>query len=264
MKRITIASLALVLVAALLVTGCGAKTSSTGTKGQMTPQQVVQKSNQKMQSVRSLKITGMGDVTEGGKSGKTELESKYDSTDTKNPKGILIVQGVENETIYALDGYIYTNSGSEGWVKVRADKNISRTITFSPEELSNLSKSAKNLKMLTDSGNSYQIAFDIGKGYYDQELKQLNPDVAKILQGILCGVKAVFKISKSTFYLDGLTLKMDVKDFGAFGKVGFNMNFAFSDYNVPVTVSLPPEAKSAEEVPANPENIPGLPGLPGL
>lgn len=271
MKRITIASLAVLLVGALLIAGCGAKTSSTSTSGQMTPQQVIHKSNQKMQGVKSFKATGNIDAKGGSESGAFDYEMQMNVANPNDPQGVMLIKGGgQDMKAYIAEGNEYMYVAGKGWYKQPMGQGGVSSQPPTPAEMAKFSEDAENLKFLSDSGTSYQVSFDIGSKYFEKSIAQSpefkDPKVQKLMEGFTKSIKmsAVFKINKSTLYLEDVTLKMSTEDMPTVGKMSVDMSMAFSDYNVPVDVSLPPEARNAQEMPTSQGGAPGLPEIPGL
>jgi hypothetical protein len=95
----------------------------------------------------------------------------------------------------------------------------------------------------------------------EQSMAQQYSELAKSVIGDI-EVSVVMKIDKTTSYPSEMTARVSAKDIPIMGDVTLNSQLNFTDYNVPVTVTLPPEAASAKEVETGlPSGIPGLPGL---
>jgi len=141
----------------------------------------------------------------------------------------------------------------------------------SPAEIAKFAENAENLKVVSETGTSYKISFDIGQALLkeqmgsQQDMGELSPEMQKMLDDMLKNMKmsAVFTINKKTMFIEDANIKMTLTDFPMVGDMALDMTMAFSDFNEPVSVSLPPEAANAQEVAEIP-SASGFPGFPGL
>ena len=83
-----------------------------------------------------------------------------------------------------------------------------------------------------------------------------------MFKGLKMGV--VYKIDRNTMLADSASVTMSMKNAPIIGDMSIDMTVTFTDYNVPVTITLPPEAQNAPEVQPNASGVPSIPSIPGL
>jgi len=284
MKKVVIVSLAVLMIGAIIAAGCGSK----ATKSASSPaQQVLEKSQAKMQDVQTVKITGKANVL------TPQSEVKKESYDFDASMKIISKDDVEMQmvakdsagkttAVYMLGGYVYTNDPTTGWTKQKAQSSGNATSSLlSPSGITELSKYATNMKLEPVRGGTYTVSFDVGSKYFqllidqatagtdtgstspsgeDQKAaQQLAQTMKDMMAGIQMGV--VYKIDKNSMLAQSSTINMSMKGAPIVGDMTADMTANFSDYNAPVTVTLPPEAQNAREVQPGPSGIPSIPGL---
>ena len=284
MKKVVIVSLAVLMIGAIIAAGCGSK----ATKSASSPaQQVLEKSQAKMQDVQTVKITGKANVL------TPQSEVKKESYDFDASMKIISKDDVEMQmvakdsagkttAVYMLGGYVYTNDPTTGWTKQKAQSSGNATSSLlSPSGITELSKYATNMKLEPVQGGAYTVSFDVGSKYFqllsdqatagtdtgstspsgeDQKAaQQLAQTMKDMMTGIQMGV--VYKIDKNSMLAQSSTINMSMKGAPIVGDMTADMTANFSDYNAPVTVTLPPEAQNAREVQPGPSGIPSIPGL---
>ena len=312
MKKIAAVSLAVVLVIALLaVAGCGGSNTSSTPSGKTTSssgssaEKILTESNKKMTGITSVKATGAykGNMTDSSAtSGSDAFDFAFtmnvDLSNEKSPKGLMTMKGMgEDLTIYLDNGYAYVNVPGTGWGKTPVGSSGLTATT--PAEIQKFAEGAQNLRIVSETGDTYKIAFDVGPKYIEQQLKSqgstegltkemqdavtdmadpLHEDADSPTPGLThrypdrvlflvtqmaksMKISAVFSINKSTLYLTAVTMKIGLNA-EALGNMSMNMAMAFSDYNKPVTVTLPPEAANAPTLQNSAAT--GLPSFPGL
>ena len=279
MKKLMLAVVAALVVALLVVAGCGKKSNApTSAQG------ILEKSQQASKEIKSLKASGSADVLtpdsevkeskvafdmEGNIISETEVQAKIVATDEKG----------EKTEAYIMDGYAYSYNPDTGWVKQKVDSSQQLTSGFmTPSQLTDLSKYAENLKKLPDEGNNFVISYDVSSKFFEKTLEgtatgssapateeeKAAQDMVELAKQMLAGLKmtVVMKIDKTTYYPSETKVTMTLKDAPLLGDMSVDMKIAFTDYNQPVTVSLPPEAQNAQEVPSGTAG--GIPSIPGL
>lgn len=280
MKKLVLAIIATLLIAAVVVAGCGKKEASTP-KG---AQAILDKSQKASQEVKSLKASGSADILtpqsevkeskmtfdmEGNIISETEVEAKITASEDNGKK----------TEAYIIDGYAYSFDTTTGWVKQKVDSAQELgSGMLTPGQITGLGKYAENLKELPEEGDNYVLSFDVGSEFFEKTLtgaeqpgsepasedQQAAQDIVKLAREMLKGLKmsVVMKIDKSTYYPSETTINMSLKDAPIIGDMSVDMKMAFSDYNKPVTVALPAEAQNAKEIQGG---LPGgLPSIPGL
>jgi hypothetical protein len=281
-KKIAAVSLAVVLVIALLaVAGCGGSNTSSTPSGKTTSssgssaEKILTESNKKMTGITSVKATGAykGNMTDSSAtSGSDAFDFAFtmnvDLSNEKSPKGLMTMKGMgEDLTIYLDNGYAYVNVPGTGWGKTPVGSSGLTATT--PAEIQKFAEGAQNLRIVSETGDTYKIAFDVGPKYIEQQLKsqgstegltkEMQDAVSQMAKSMK--ISAVFSINKSTLYLTAVTMKIGLNA-EALGNMSMNMAMAFSDYNKPVTVTLPPEAANAPTLQNSAAT--GLPSFPGL
>lgn len=284
MRKLATVSLAMLLVIALFLAGCGGQKSSSSPSGQngsssgSNAAKILEESNQKMAGVKSVRATGaykgnmLGSSAPGGSEAfDFAFDMSIDVSDKKAPRGTMTMKGMGQDTmVYLENGFAYVNVPAQGWGKTPVAE--SGLTSASPAEIQKFSKGAENLRVVSESGDTYKIAFDVGPKFMQEQLKQargtteeMTPEVQSMINDMVKDMKmsAVFTIDKSDLFLTDATIQMSM-NVPTLGNMNIDMALAFSDYNKPITVSLPPEAASAPLV-ENPEGAtPGIPSFPGL
>ncbi len=280
MKKLVLAIMVMLLIAAVVAAGCGKKEASAP-KG---AQAVLDKSQKASQEVKSLKASGSAAILtpqsevkeskmtfemEGNIISESEVEAKITASEDKGKK----------TEAYIVGGYAYSFDTTTGWVKQKVDSAQELgTGMLTPGQLTSLGKYAENLKELPEEGNNYVLSFDVGSKFFEKSLtgaeqpgsqpagedQQSTQDMLKLAREMLKGLKmsVVMKIDKTTYYPNETTIKMSLKEMPIIGDMSVDMKMAFTDYNKPVSVTLPAEAQNAKELPAGMPG--GLPGIPGL
>ncbi len=279
MKKLVLAVVAAMLIAVVVLAGCGNKSAApTSAQG------ILDRSQEASQDVESLKASGSADVLtpdsevkesrmtfdmEGNIISETEVEAKIVATDDKG----------EKTEAYVMDGYAYSYSATTGWVKQKVDSAAELgSGMMTPGQLADMSKYAENLEKLPDEGNNYVISFDVGSKFIEEALEgatatssapeseeaQNAQDMIELAKQMLAGLEMniVMKIDKTTYLPSATSVKMSLKDAPLLGDMSVDMAMTFSGYNEPVTVSLPPEAQNAQEIPSAAAG--GIPSIPGL
>lgn len=288
MKKVALGSLAALLVAAMLVTvllvaGCGSK--STTKKAGSPAQQVLDKSQTKMQGIQSLKMAGKATILTPQSETKTDAvtytaEMKVLSKSDVEMHMVASQSNGKKSEMYVVGGYLYSFDSAKGWTKEKVDTASQQQNFMTPSAMNNLTKYAENLKQGADQNGKYVISFDVGSKMFDQMLtqaagtaqttspadKQATQQLMQSMRDMLSGLKmgVVYKIDKTTSLADGATIHMSMKGTPVIGDLTVDMAVTFTDYNVPVTITLPPEAQAAPEVQPNPSGIPNIPSIPGL
>lgn len=285
MRKLALCSVILLLAAALIFAGCGGKkedTSGTKSSGNLSAKQILEESSKKMQAVKSAKAEGAYKMTtsaapesssEAGGNMEFAFDMEMDLTNQQKPDLKMAMKGMGQDTvIYMTGGYAYMEAPEQGWVKAPAGESDSMSQT-SPAEIAKFADNAENLRIVSESGTSYQISFDIGKEMLkeqmgsQQDVSELGPEIQKMLEDMLKNMKmsAVFTIDKKTMYIEQAKINMAVRDFPMVGDMTLDMAMKFSGFNQPVNVSLPPEAANAQEMAELPGSTSGgIPGIPGF
>ncbi len=271
MKRIIIAFVAVLLVAAAVAAGCGKKSEApSGAKA------ILDKSQSVADQIKSLKANGDAVVNtpqsevketkmtfemEGNIISKTEVNARISATDQSGKK----------TDAYIVDGWAYSYSATTGWVKQKVE-DAQEFALMTPNQINELSKYAEDAKQLPDEGNNYVISFNVGSKFFEQTLEgaeksdssPADPQTLEMAKALFksLNMSMVMKIDKTTYYPSETTVKMSADSVPILGKTDVALKMLFTGYNQPVDVTLPPEAQAARELPAGTSG--GLPTIPGL
>ena len=288
MRKAVTGSLAFLLIAALfagalLVAGCGSTTaekSSTGqtASGEQSAKALLAATSKKMQSVKTARATGgyKMDTTAGGTQNmQFKYQMEMNVTNSNDPQMHMVTEGSTQTEMYVTGGYAYVNVPGTGWVKSPSGSSESMSGT-TPAEITKFANNAENLRIISQDAVSYKIGFTVSRKYMEQALKQqqgdtsLGPDVEKLIQQTITGMKmsAIFTVNKRSLYTTAVALVVEMKNMpaqtsAAVGDIALNMTLGFSDFNQPVTITLPPEAANATLMPESSTST-GIPSLPGL
>jgi hypothetical protein len=285
MKKAVIVLLAALLIGAAVVAGCGGKSTKTASSP---AQDVLQKSQAKMQEIKSVKLAGKASVLTPQSEVKEEsyefaAEMKLLSKDDVEMKMVSKDSAGKPTDAYMVGGYVYTNDPNAGWTKQKVDASSGVSSSMlSPTGIADLSKYAQNMKLMPEQGGKYVVSFDVGSKFFEDMLnqaaastgspsstpssedKKAAQELAQTMKDMMGGLQmgVVYKIDKNTMLADSTTIKMSMKGAPIVGDMTADMTATFADYNAPVTITLPPEAQNAKEVQPGPSGIPSIPGLP--
>lgn len=269
MRKYSGVLIAVLMIAALAVTGCGGGDSGDG---KLSAQEILDLSSEAMKDITSIKAVGeyrvKADIAEEEEM-DISLEMEIDITNPDKPVGKMIMSGMGEELeMFFSDGYVYLNAPDEGWIKAHAAE--SQTFqAATPGEIVRFSDGAENLKIASEDSGSYEISFDISDKYFmeqadmDEDLSELGPEMEKMIQDMLKGINmsAMFRIAKDTYHVENADILIEMKDMPMMGSMSLEMTLGFSNFNVPIAVVLPPEAAGAVEVDDLDDTIPSLPSL---
>jgi len=280
MRKSSIALLVALMVAAVVLSaaGCGKKESANSAKG------ILENSQKALLNARSTKVNGSIVVKTPGaeeKQSKDTFTGEFNNIGGGDVEGHVVGQDQDGQQSegYLKDGYAYTYKPTTGWQKQKMEGVTGSTAAMiNPESVSAMIKYAENLQKLPDQSKNHVISFDVGKKFYqevlsgleeassapttaEQSMAQQYGDLIKSMVGDI-QVSVVMKIDKANYYPSEVTVKASAKDIPMMGDVSMESSMTFSDYDVPVTVTLPPEAASAKEMESGLSG--GIPGLPGL
>jgi uncharacterized protein involved in high-affinity Fe2+ transport len=271
-KGLIVLLVVLLACAVALAAGCGEKKETKSDA-----QKILEQSQQKMSAVDSLKMTGSMVIKTPGAETKEEtvdlsMEAKMVSPEDVEGHMVMKDSSGAQTDVYMSGGYVYTNDPASGWYKQKMDAagGVSSGM-MTPKDLEELNKYAENITM-TETGNEYKLSFDIGPEYFEKALgastdqstqttpgsKELEEMMKSLIKGIQMSL--TYTIDKSTMLAKSAKINMTMKDAPMMGDISIAMDMAFSDYNAPVQVALPEEAKSAKEV----EPGTAMPTIPGL
>lgn len=264
MKKVLVALLLALVVAALLLAGCGKPESD---KSAEDAKDILAKSQTKMENVSSMKMTGSSNV-EMTEAEQGEMAYDFEAVTQKTPDGqtelhmIARGEGEELQT-YVVGDYMYTYDPNSGWVKrnITGEDDLS-TAAPTPDQLAEMSRDAENLRLLPDEDGRYVVAFDVSPEFFDKYSEGLT-DSSGILEDLFKDIKIniIYRIDKSTMYADNVDVQVSVKAVPLFGDITASTNITFSEFDQPVTIVLPPEAQNAPEEVLLPGDIPSIPGM---
>lgn len=250
MRKFLVALLLALMVATLLLAGCG---QSESDKSAEEAKDILAKSQEKMDEVNSVKMTGSASVemTEA-EQGSTEYD--FEAVTQKTPDGQTELQMIakgdgEDLQTYVLGGYAYTYDSNSGWVKrkITGADGVS-TPAPTPDQLSEMSRYAESLRLMPEEDGKYVVAFDVSPEFFDQYSEGLT-ESSGIMEDFLKDIKVsvIYKIDKSTMYADNVDVDISLEDTPLFGDITAYTSITFSEFNQPVTIVLPAEAQNAPE-----------------
>ncbi len=282
MKKFFICTLAGLLVIAVLASGCGGKQKTSKPSGKA--QDILARNQKKMQGVKSLKMTGKATVLTPQSETKEESvtyqgEMAMVGNDEVEMHLVTTESSGENSEVYVVGGYVYNFDPARGWTKQKVTAGSAEANLLTPAGISGLSKYAENMKLGASSGGKHVLTFDVGSKLFEQIFeqaagsdsstapsskaeKQLVESMKDMFKGLKMGV--VYKIDRNTMLADSASVTMSMKNAPIIGDMSIDMTVTFTDYNVPVTITLPPEAQNAPEVQPNASGVPSIPSIPGL
>jgi len=275
MRRVLFVSIGLLIAVALTLSGCGGGQEASDLSTEKA-REVLDDSNRKMGELESLEAYGSYDLEAQGSQGENldfEFRVKMDVS-RENPEVHMTMNSADETTdVYMKDGYMYVQVPDEGWVKT--ESGASDADGFSPPtptRILEFSENARNLRMVSEDRDHYRIAFDVGEEFIEQQIRAsfgTGGSVAgseEILQEIIekTEMTAVFRISKTTKYIENADFIMKIVSMPMVGDVSLSIKMEFSLFNEPVDISLPPEALDATEIKPTPKPPPTIPGIPGL
>ncbi|MHB8893644.1 MAG: DUF6612 family protein [Candidatus Geothermincolia bacterium] len=282
MRKVVLGLLAVLLIAAVVAAGCGSSSTSKKPSGQA--QQVLADNQKKMEGVKTVKMTGKATILTPQSETKEETvtyqaEMKMLSKSDVEMHMVATDSAGKKTEMYVVGGYLYTNDPVKGWTKEKVQPNSQQSQILTPSGVADLTKYAQGMKMGPATAGKYVISFDIGSKLFEemfnqamgttpstspesQAEQQLAQSMKDLLKGLQMGV--VYRVNKDTMLADSATITMAMKGTPIIGDMSVDMALTFTDYNVPVTITLPPEAQNAQEVQPNPSGIPNIPTIPGL
>ena len=264
MRKVLVALLLALMVTALIVAGCG---KSESDKSAEEAKDILAQSQAKMENVSSLKMAGSSSV-EMTEAEQGEMDYDFEAVTLKTPDGqtefqmIARGEGEELQTFIVGD-YVYTYDPNSGWVKrkITGEDGLS-TVAPTPDQLAEMSSYAENLRLLPEEDGRYVVAFDVSSEFFDQYSEGLT-DSSGLLKDLFKDLKIniIYRIDKSTMYADNVDMEVSIKGVPLFGDITAFTSIAFSEFDQPVTIVLPPEAQNAPEEELLPGDLPSIPGM---
>ncbi len=262
-----------VVTCVLLLGGCGAKKEvTTGAKAS----EIVNKATLNMQKIKTFKAKAFYSITsatQGAQNMNYSFDIESDKTDPANITTKMSVKGTGNQNfdMYITGGYAYMAVPGKGWYKSPV-KQEQIEKQASPENIARYTKGAEDMKIIKEDGISYTISFTISRKFLEEQMKsqmgeetQDSKEFKQYMEQIFKGLKmsCIFTISKKNLLVEKANIQMVMKDMPVIGDVNMTMNIEFSDFNKPLSIKLPDEAKTAQETKELEGQI-GIPGIPGF
>jgi hypothetical protein len=158
---------------------------------------------------------------------------------------------------------MYTYDLNSGWVKRKVTgEDALSTAVPTPDQLSEMSEYAENLRLLPEEDGKHVVAFDVSPDFFSKYSEGLT-DPSGILKDYLkdIEVSVTYCIDESTMYADNVEVDLSMKGIPLFGDISGFISIAFSEFDQPVDITLPAEAMNAPEKELLPGDIPSMPGL---
>ena len=274
MRKMTFATAASLLLMVTLTCGCGKKDRKISKA-----EKIIKESAAKMAVVSSFTSSGAGKVLTPQSETKEESFTfdgvvKVAGDDQVEAQMAGTSDGKQVQTII-LGGYIYEYNSNSGWKRRKLDEagGIGTAQFVNPSTIKRMTEFAESIRLMPDEGGNYVVAFDVGGKFFDNllaELKEQMPQssgaessMMELIESVLAGIdiNMVLKVDKGTMLWTEASIKASMEGVGVLGDMSTDTNLRFSEYNQPVTVSVPPEALNAPEVQQNQFQLPSLPGL---
>ena len=282
MKKFFICTLAGLLVIAVIAAGCGGKSKTAQPSSKA--QDVLARNQKKMQAVKSLKKTGKATVLTPQSETKEESvtyqgEMAMVGNNEVEMHMVVTESSGEKSEVYVVGGYVYNFDPARGWTKQKVAAGSAEANLMTPTGISGLSKYAENMKLGASSGAKYVLTFGVGSRLFEQIFEQATDSssstapsskaeqqLMESMKDMFKGLKmdVVYKIDKNTMLADSASVTMSMKGAPIIGDMSLDMTVTFTDYNVPVSITLPPEAQNAPEVEPSASGVPSIPSIPGL
>ncbi len=275
MRKIVRAIPVLIILCALVLPGCGAK-SRTGAGTESKASDIIKKASLNMEQVKTLKAK----VYYSMKAAKNEAQNitytfdiESDRSDPSNPSTKMAMRsmGGQSADIYITGGYAYLSIPGKGWYKAPV-KQEQLQKQASPEDIAKYVRGAEGTRITREDGRSYTISFKISKKFLEERLKSQiseQPEqpkesrqyIEQVLKGL--DMSCIFTISKKDLLIEKANIQMIMQNMPVIGDVNLTMNIEFSDLNQPIAIKLPQEATKAQETQELPGQV-GIPGFPGF
>lgn len=200
-----------------------------------------------MNSVKSLKEAGSNMMTSQDASipyQKVTFTSEMDLTDPTMPLSHTVLQRSGNVVdVYSQGGFLFTFQNGK-WQKVKS----SSTSSLTPADLVTLTEGAEKPRVSTTSA-SYRVTFDVNPKTL-QKLDLLGTGAASGTSaqgGAVPGLhmSAVYTIARDTQLVQAASLDMSMPDVTGDGNTTGTLSTKLYDFNKPVNVIVPADAKSA-------------------
>jgi hypothetical protein len=233
---------AILVVAGLLVAGCGGNQNSSSAK------QVLDKALANLRALKSFKVT-LKASSASSSSAPTTTRSDYEVT----TEGGLAMhsttdQGGQKTDAYLLDGVAYANPEGQGWLK----QDASGTKAINVDVADSLKTGTKDLKILSQDANSYRLSFKMSTPTGSAQ-DGSSPSSAETS----ATTEFVVKVDKPTMNIQEISVKAPAAT--SSGNQAQEETVTFSGQNSPITIQLPEEAKNAKSAPE--QSAPGSSGL---
>ena len=254
MRKFTAPIPILLLLVVLALAGCGGEPGG----------EILDKSMEKMEQVKSLKTKVNVTSEEGGQKQEDSYEAVVvrsdDNPDVYNMMLVTDVPEVEDK-IYFVDGYQYLKTGGE-WYKTPAEQQA----TMGLGQFEQLKDMSDKMNVTSESGDSWTLSFDLSAEFLEdamtegtEGLETMGPEFDEMMQSFVENTRigGELRIAKSTYYLEMMNTTMNTSIEGL-GSFSIDTTARFSDFDKGLEVELPADAKNARDLPEDME-MPELP-----
>lgn len=250
-NRILVVSAAAALVIALsLPAGCGEAVSA---------RDLLQKSSAKMDRMTSARIEGVVKSVMPGFSttGKLKIEEVTSDGGDLKVKYVMDIAGEKFEA-YIIGRTLYANTGGS-WIYMDVGDmaGSDSLMSWGPvglgtlDELNEMLKNSTEEKIVSDDGGSYVISFRLKPGYLKEQMEKAEASAKNqgtAVSGQMKGLEDALvkvKVDKETGLVTEVTIDAELEFSGISAKVSETLRLV--EYNIPLRIELPPEAKRAVE-----------------
>jgi len=234
---------AILVVAGLLVAGCGGKQTSSSAK------QVLDKALKNLKALKSYKAT-VTITSASGTSAPTPTTSANIEVTTEGGAATHSVMNYSGTKIegYEVGGFDYTNQAGQGWTKQQA----ASAKPLNVEIADSLKTGIKDLKILSQDDKSYRLSLKMSTS-----TSSAQDSSSASSTGTTTTTEFVVKVDKSTMNIKEISVKAATA--ASSGSQAQEEVIAFSGENSAITITLPEEAKNAKS--AQEQSTPGSSGL---
>lgn len=227
------------------------------TQGKSEASDILNKSISKMSTLSSFKETDLIVASTKEGTSTTTQKAEYDLSTKKSHAVRTEDNRSTTTTYYAYGGHQYVGMSVRGnpiqWQKLKT--TVTGAGAYWLTEITKMAKNPKSVRVVSENSATYELGLDAKQQLVNL---MLNADVAtkpkatndpkqaatvKAVENLKATV--VFAVAKDTFYLERAYIKIDIAAMPDTGDLSLKEDFRFYDFNKPVNIVLPEDAKSA-------------------
>jgi len=238
---------AILVVASLLVAGCGGKQTSSA-------KLVLDKALAHLRALKSFKVSITWTSASGtsAPSSSSSAQASRADIDVTTEGGLAMHstsdQGGQKTDEYLLDGVAYGYAEGQGWLK----QDASSTKAINVQIADSLKTGTKDLKILSQDASSYRLSFKMSTSTSSAQDSSSTSSTETTTT-----TEFVVKVDKPAMNIQEMSVKAAPS--ASPGSQAQEEVITFSGQNSPITIKLPEEAKNAKS--AQQQSTPGSSGL---